>query len=87
MYPSKLGTFPPRIDLGVQPTAFTAEGVRHVEPRHHTAEVVRPDELPELLMDLRRAVYGLSEEATPQKHRVFLPAAMAAISNALWQVS
>ena len=87
MYPSKLGSFPPRIDLGIQPTSVTQNGKTRVEQMHHTAELVRPDELPELLMTLRRAVYGASEEATPQKHRVFLSAAMAAISNALWQVS
>ena len=46
---------------------------------YHTAEIVRPDELPELLMTLRRTIYGGSEEATAQKHRVFLSAAMAAI--------
>lgn len=87
MYPSKLGSFPPRIDLGIQPTTIKEGSRTRIEQMRHTAELVRPDELPELLMQLRRAVYGASEEATPQKHRVFLSAAMAAISNALWQVS
>lgn len=85
MYPTKLGAFPPTIDLGIQPTFFTRDGADHIEPRHHIAISLRAEELPELLGELRRAVYG-DGAATPEERRAFLAAALAALSNALWHL-
>lgn len=89
MYPTKLGTFPPRIDLGVQSTAFVRRGLTVHERHHHIAEIVHPGTLPELLGELRDAVYGDvdPEDAPASTHRHYLAAVQAALSNALWNVA
>lgn len=89
MYPSKLGTFPPEVDLGVRHELVTSGAKPRLEKRRHIAVVVQPHELPELLDELRDAVYGTVEPArAPQAtHRAYLAAVLAALSNAAWQAA